>query len=247
MIIIPTIELQDGKCVSLRRGNMDDRVVHNVDPVSAAKKFEAAGAERLHITDLDGVLQGGRHNGDTAKAIFDAVSIPCQVGGGIRTMAAAEWWMNHGADRIVLGTAAVKDRTFVRDACARFPGKVVVSVDARGGKVVIEGWRETTTFGAIELAKDLEYAGVAAIIFTDIDMDDRLPDASFSQTAELAKQLTIPVISSGTARSLDNISTLKYLPNIHGVIVGRSLFLNEIALPDAIAVAKTPVPDTPFI
>lgn len=247
MIIIPIIELKDGKCVSLRRGDVSDLTVHNIDPVKAAKTFEAKGAETLHITDLDGVFQGGQHNGDTAEAIIKAVSIPCTVGGGIRTMASAEWWIEHGASQIVLGTAAVKDRTFVREVCAAFPNQVAVAIDARGGNVVIEGWREVTAFGAIDFAKELESVGVTAIVFTDIDMNDELPDASFSLTAELAQELSIPVTSSGTARSLDNISTLKYLPNIHGVVLGRKLFQKEIALEDAIAIAKTPVADTPFI
>jgi len=162
-------------------------------------------------------------------------------------MASAEWWLDHGAEMIVLGTAAVKDRTFVREASARWPGKVVVSIDASEGKVVIEGWREKTMFSPMELAKDFQTMGVAAIIYTDVDMDIDLPDASFAQTAELAKELDMGVISSGTVRGLDDVAILKHLPGIAGCVVGRALFTNKVSLEDAIAVAGQKVTETPFI
>lgn len=240
MIIYPDIELQDGKCVNLRRGVIEDPIVYDVAPLEAAKKFADAGAEWLNITDLDGVLQGGRHNADIIADIVKAVDIPVQVGGGVRTMNTIDWWIEHGAERVVMGTAAVKDRTLVRNACAHYPGKIVVSVDAKDGMVVIEGWKVTTSFAALEVAKDLEQTGVAALIYTDIDRDIDEPENSFAQTTELAGSVSIPVISSGTVKTLDDISTLRYLPNIAGAIVGRALFGGAVDLQDAIEIAAAP-------
>lgn len=237
MIIYPDIELQDGKCVNLHRGVIEDPIVYDVKPLEAARKFAAAGAEWLNITDFDGVLQGGRHNADLICEIIEGVDIPVQVGGGVRSMSSVDWWLEHGAARVVLGTAAVKDRTLVRTACGRHPGKIVVSVDAKDGMVVIEGWKVTTSFTALEVAKDLEQTGVAALIFTDIDRDFDEPDSSFAQTTELAGSVSIPVISSGTVKTLDDISTLRYLPNIAGAITGRALFGGEFELEDALAIA----------
>lgn len=247
MIIYPTIELQDGKCVNLRRGRMEDPVVYSIDPVEAAKRLVAVGAEALQVVDLDGVAQGGRHNGDAACAIMDAVDVPVQVGGGIRSIASLDWWFNHGAARAILGTAAVKDRNFLVEACGRYPGKILVAIDARQGHVVIEGWREKTAFTALELAKSLEKTGAAEIIYTDIDMDDELPEASLAQTSQMGKELSIPVISSGTVKTLDDISTLKYVSNISGAVVGRALFAGKIKLSDALAVANQAPVEAEFI
>ncbi|WP_421878231.1 HisA/HisF-related TIM barrel protein [Pacificispira sp.] len=247
MIIYPTIQVKGGKCVNLIRGNVTEVEEFAVAPLAAAKSYVAKGAEWLHLVDIDGILQGGEHNGEVITEIMKSVDIPCQVGGGIRTMAAAEWWFKAGADRIVLGTAAVKDRTFVREACSHWPGKVLVSIDAYEGKVVIEGWREKTMFSPLELAREFQNIGAAAIIYTDIDMDIDLPEASFAHTTQLAKELEIDVISSGTVRRLDDVAVLKHLPRISGAIIGRALFQNAVSLEDAIAVAKQPVAETPFI
>ncbi len=235
MIIYPEIELMDGKCVSLVRGRFDEPKVYDVDPLERVKAFAAAGAQWIHVCDLDGVNQGGRHNADIATAIIDAVEIPVQVAGGIRTMASIEWWVEHGATRVVLGTAAVLDRRLVVEACAQFPGRIAVSIDARGDKVMIEGWRETADISAMNLAKQLQDTGVGAIIYTDIDRNDDLPDSSFATTAEMARQLAVPIISSGTVKALDDLSTLKYLSNISGAIVGRALFDEVFTLDEAIA------------
>lgn len=247
MIIYPAIQVKDGKCVDLRRGNVDDVESYDIGPLAAAKRFVAKGAEWLHLVDIDGILQGGQHSGDVFTQIMAEAGVPCQVGGGIRTLAAAEWWFDAGAKRIVLGTAAVKDRTFVREACARWPGKVVISVDAFEGKVVIEGWREKTLFSPLELATEFQDIGAAAIIYTDIDMDIEAMDASFANTTQLATELDIDVIASGTARGLDDLATLKHLPHVAGAIVGRSLFRNRISLEDAIAVARQKITDAPFV
>ena len=247
MIVYPNIQVKAGKCVNRRRGNVDDVQNYAVSSLDAAKSCVEKGAEWLHLVDLDGILQGGEHNGDVITEIFRLAGAKCMVGGGIRTMASAEWWIDAGAAKIVLGTAAVKDRTLVKEACARWPDRVVVSVDAFEGKVVIEGWREKTMFTPLELARDFQDVGVSAIIYTDIDLDIDLPDASFAHTAQLAKELDIDVISSGAVRSLDDVAVLKHLPGIAGAVIGRALFSNKVSLEDAIAVAGQKVTETPFI
>lgn len=247
MIIYPNIQVMGGACVNLRRGDFDDVQRYSIAPLDAAKKIVEKGAEWLHLSDIDGIKQGGEHNGDTISEIMKAVSIPCQVAGGIRTMASAEWWLEAGAARIVLGTAAVKDPSFVREAATRFPGKVAVAIDALEGQVVIEGWREKTTFNPIDLAKSFEQMGVSALIYTDVDMDHELPDASFANTTQLAKEVDIEVISSGTVRTLDDIATLKHLPHVKGAVIGRAMFNNTIDLSDALAVAAQKYTKAPFI
>lgn len=235
MIIYPDIELMDGKSVSLVRGKLDDPKAYDVDPLEKAKAFAAAGAQWIHVVDLDGVKQGGRHNADVITSIIDAVDIPVQVAGGVRTMSSIEWWIEHGATRVVLGTAAVMDRRLVMEACSQFPGRIAVSIDARGEKVMIEGWRVEADIAALDLAKQLQDTGVAAIIYTDIDRNDDLPESSLANTTEMARQLMVPIISSGTVKSLDDLSRLKYLPNISGAIVGRALFDEAFTLDEAIA------------
>ncbi len=240
MIIYPDIELQGGECVNLIRGRREEPVHYTVDPVEAARRFEAQGARALHVVDLEGVLQGGRHNTETIRAIIDAVRIPVQVGGGIRTIDNVNWWFDHGADRVVLGTAAVKDRRLVEDACAHHPGRVLVSVDARGGRVVVEGWRETTSFTALELARSFERSGVAEIIYTDIDRAEDLPESSLANTSQMGRELNIPVISSGLVKRLDDVSTLKYMENIAGCVIGRALFEGWVDLEKALEIADAP-------
>lgn len=238
MIIYPDIEIQDGKCVNLSRSGFGEAVVFDIAPVVAAEGFEKSGAKWLHVVDLDGVFQGGRHNAELICEIIDQVNIPVQVAGGIRTIDAVHWWFDHGAERIVLGTAAVKDQDLVVEACARYPDKVVVSVDARKGYVMIEGWRTQTAFTALELARYFEETGVAAIIYTDIDRYENLPESSFAGTTEMGTELKVPVISTGTVSTLDDVSSLKYLPNISGVIVGRALFTKVFTLEEALAIAS---------
>lgn len=247
MIIYPDIELQDGKCVNLRRGSHDDPVEYPVDPVTAARKFEAAGAEHLHVVDLDGVLQSGRDNAEKIGEILAAVNIPVQVGGGIRSMESVEGWMARGAARAVLGTAAVKDRAFLREACARYPGRIVVSIDARDGYVVVEGWRETTSFTAVGLAEELANIGVAAVIYTDIDATDAERDATFGETSMVGSAIDIPLISSGCVHRLDDLSVLKHIPGVQGAIIGRAFFERRINVKEALAVAREPVTEAEFI
>lgn len=247
MIIYPDIELQHGKCVNLVRGRIEEPVQYDISPLDAAKQFEAAGAEALHIVDLDGVTQGGRHNADAICEIIKNVNIPVQVGGGIRTIESVSWWFDHGASRVVLGTAAVKDRRLVENVCSAYPGKILVSVDARKGYVVIEGWRETTSFTALDLAKSFEESGVAELIYTDIDRDDDLPESSIANTSQMGKNLNIPVISSGLVKSIDDVSTLKYMENVGGCVIGRALFNGSIDLKEALEIAKAPYKPAEFI
>jgi phosphoribosylformimino-5-aminoimidazole carboxamide ribotide isomerase len=240
MIIYPDIEIQNNQSVNLPRGLREEPVTYDLNPRDAARQFQVAGAEWLHIVDLDGVFQGGRHNAELMCQIIDEAKVPVQVAGGVRTESAVDWWFDHGASRVVLGTVAVKNQNLLRDVCARYPGKVVVSIDARGGYALIDGWRTRTSFTPLELARNFEDIGVAAIVYTDIDRFENHPESSFAATTEIAAAIRIPVISTGTVDTLDDVSFLKYLPNISGVIVGRALFSGQIRLADAIAIALGP-------
>lgn len=247
MIIYPKIELQDGKVVQLKGGKMDQPVEYNITPLSAAKKFVEAGADFLHIVDLDGVAQGGNHNATEICEIIDKAGVPVQVAGGIRTMNTLQWWMDHGATRAVLGTAVVNDPHFVSEACKYYPDQIVISIDAKNDNVVVDGWTRPTAYTPLELAKSLERAGVAAVIYTDIDSAHDLPETSFAMTTQIAMELDIPVISSGVARTLDDISTLSNLPNISGAVVGRALFDEEIDLYSAIEIGSSKPTKAEFI
>ena len=240
MIIYPDIEIKDGKTVNLTRGLEHQPTVYDVSPLDAAKQFEAEGAEWLHVIDIDGVFQGGRHNAEQICEIIEQVNIPVQVGGGIRTAAAVDWWLDHGAARVVLGTAAVIDQHLVWEACGRHPGKIVVAVDAKDGLAMIDGWQTQTSFQALDLAKKFENSGVAAIIYTDINRFEEDPESSLAPTTEMGTELDIPVISTGTVSELDDISNLRLLPNIHGVIIGKALFNKTFTLKQALDVAEEP-------
>ncbi len=239
MIIFPDIELQKGKCVNLVRGQMDQPVVYDVDPVETAKKFAAEGAEWLHVLDLDAVAQQDRTNAGLIEEIIHAVHVPVQVSGGVRSMTAIDGWIERGAGRVVIGTAAVRDPQIVLDASARHPDRIVVSIDARSGAVVCEGWKEATAWTPLEFARQFEISDIAGIIFTDIDRDDDLPESTLATTTDMATALVVPVIASGTVKSLDDLSTLHYLPNIAGAIVGRALFNGVFTLPEAIEIVRS--------
>ncbi len=244
MIIYPDIEIKNGQAVNLTRGLEDTPTVYEVSPMDAAKQFEAAGAEWLHLVDIDGVFQGGRRNAELICDIIKAVNIPVQVGGGIQTNSTVEWWLEQGAERVVLGTVAVIDQHLVWDVCGRHPGKIVVSVDGQDGYAMIDGWRTKTSFKVLDLARQFEHSGVAAIIYTDIDRFENAPESSLAATTEMGTELNIPVISTGTVRELDDVSNLKLLPNIHGAIIGRAFFSGMIKLEDAIRVARGPGVDS---
>lgn len=244
MIVYPDIEIKDGKTVNLTRGLENNPTIFDISPLDAAKQFEADGAEWLHVIDIDGVFQGGRHNAELICEIIEQVKIPVQVGGGIRTASAVDWWLEHGAARVVLGTAAVVDQHLVWGVCGRHPGKVVVAVDAKDGLAMIDGWRTQTSFNALDLAKKFENSGVAAIIYTDINRFEKDPESSLAPTTEMGTELNIPVISTGTVSKLDDISNLRLLPNIDGVIIGHALFHKTFSLKQAIEVAKEPGVDS---
>ena len=230
MIIFPAIDLKDGAAVRLLRGEMGHATLYNPDPAAQARDFAAAGFTWLHLVDLNGAFEGRAVNAFAVEAILESVDLPVQLGGGIRDMAAIERWLAAGVRRVILGTAAVKDPDLVRAACERYPGQVVVSIDARGGRVAVEGWAEESEILALDLARRFEDAGVAALVYTDIERDGALEGVNLAATAELAGAVGIPVIASGGISSLDDIAALMTLddPPLEGAICGRALYDGRI-------------------
>lgn len=240
MILFPAIDLKDGQCVRLKLGDMQQATVFNDDPAAQARSFEHQGFEYLHVVDLNGAFAGKSVNGDAVQAILDAVRFPVQLGGGIRSIAHIEEWLGRGLARVILGTIAVRDPALVREAARLFPGRVAVGIDARGGKVAVEGWAETSELTAVELGKRFEGAGVAAIIYTDIDRDGVLKGINWPSTLELAEAVSIPVIASGGLASMDDIRTMtepRY-QILEGAISGRALYDGRIDSREAIALLK---------
>ncbi len=237
MILYPAIDLKEGRCVRLVRGEMSAATVFNDDPAAQAKSFAESGCRWLHLVDLDGAFAGKPMNAASVEAILKAVKIPAQLGGGIRDLATIEAWLGKGIARVILGTAALTNPDLVREACRRFPGKVAVGIDARGGKVAVEGWAKTSEMSALDLARRVEDAGAAAIIFTDIDRDGALGGVNVAATAALAQQLETPVIASGGVASLDDIAALKAHESdgIAGAILGRALYDGRVDLKAALA------------
>ncbi len=225
MILYPAIDLKGGQCVRLLRGDMDAATVFGDDPAAQALAFEQAGCAWLHVVDLDGAFAGRSENSDAVEAILGAVSLPVQLGGGIRGMAAVEGWLGKGVSRVILGTAAVRDPGFVREAAAAHPGRVAVGIDARGGRVAVEGWAETTELETAELARRFEDVGVAAVIFTDIERDGAMQGPNVEATAALARAVSIPVIASGGVSSMADLAALKGCgAPLDGAISGRALY-----------------------
>ena len=238
MILFPAIDLKDGACVRLKLGLMDQATVFNVDPADQARAFAVAGAEWIHVVDLNGAFAGRPVNAGAVEAILATVEAPVQLGGGIRDMATIEAWLERGVRRVILGTVALKDPSLVRAACRRFPGQVAVGIDAKGGKVAVEGWAETSDLTVLDLAMKFEDAGVAAIIYTDIDRDGVLSGPNVEATAALAAAIRTPVIASGGVSSLDDLRRLKAVPGLEGVISGRALYDGRIDLGQALALLK---------
>ncbi len=237
MILFPAIDLKDGKCVRLKLGEMSEATVFNDDPAGQARAFEAQGFDWLHIVDLNGAFAGRPVNGAAVESILAAVRVPVQLGGGIRDMATIEMWLAKGVRRVILGTVAVRDPALVRAACARFPGRVAVGIDAKGGKVAVEGWAETSELTAIELARRFEDAGVAAIIYTDIERDGVLKGLNLPATAELALATRIPVIASGGLASIADVEALLRPEHamLEGAITGRALYDGRLDASAALA------------
>jgi phosphoribosylformimino-5-aminoimidazole carboxamide ribotide isomerase len=225
VILFPAIDLKDGACVRLVRGEMASATIFNKDPVAQARLFSDAGFGWLHIVDLNGAFAGCSVNGSVVRAIRASVGLRIQLGGGIRDQGAIEDWLALGIERVVLGTAALRDPELVRHAAADHPGSIVVGVDARDGRVAVEGWAETTEIGTVELARRFEDCGVAAIIYTDIARDGALTGIDAMAVADLARQVRVPIIASGGVASLDDIAALKAheAAGVAGVICGRAL------------------------
>jgi phosphoribosylformimino-5-aminoimidazole carboxamide ribotide isomerase len=240
MILFPAIDLKDGKCVRLKLGDMDAATVFNDDPAAQARSFEEQGFEYLHVVDLNGAFAGESVNGAAVDAILKAVRMPVQLGGGIRTMAQIETWLARGITRVILGTVAVRDPALVKQAAAKFPGRVAVGVDARGGKVAVEGWAQTSELSAVELAQRFEGAGVAALIYTDIDRDGVLTGINWESTLALARAVSIPLIASGGLASMDDIAKLASpeAQVLEGAITGRALYDGRIDARRALALLK---------
>jgi len=236
VILYPAIDLKDGVCVRLVRGDMDTARVFSNDPASQARHFAEAGVAWLHVVDLNGAFAGRSINGGAVRAIRRAVDLRIQLGGGIRDQAAIEGWLEVGIERLVLGTVALRDPNFVRRVADRYPGAIAVAVDARNGRVAIEGWSQTTEVAAVELARRFEDCGVAAIVHTDIARDGALTGIDAAAVASFAHQIRIPVIASGGVTSLADIAALKAhaAEGIAGVICGRALYDGRIDLQAAL-------------
>lgn len=230
MILFPAIDLKDGQCVRLKLGDMDQATIYNDSPGAQAKSFEDQGFSWLHVVDLNGAFEGQSVNGDAVEDILAHTKNPVQLGGGIRTLDHIESWLAKGLARVILGTVAVRHPDLVKQACQAFPGKIAVGIDAKGGKVAVEGWAEASELGVIELAQKFEGAGVSAIIYTDIDRDGVLAGINWPSTLELAKSVSIPVIASGGLASMDDIHMLasNEASILEGAISGRALYDGRI-------------------
>lgn len=240
MILFPAIDLKDGQCVRLKLGDMDQATIYNDDPADQALAFEKQGFEWLHVVDLNGAFAGASVNWSAVDAILKATKNPVQLGGGIRTLDHIETWLSRGLARVILGTVAVRNPDLVMEACRKFPGKVAVGIDAKGGKVAVEGWAEASTLDVIELAKKFEGAGVAAIIYTDIDRDGILAGINWPSTLALADAVSIPVIASGGLASMDDIvrMTQPDAQKLEGAISGRALYDGRIDPAEALRVLR---------
>ncbi|WP_243443953.1 1-(5-phosphoribosyl)-5-[(5-phosphoribosylamino)methylideneamino]imidazole-4-carboxamide isomerase [Asaia prunellae] len=242
LTLYPAIDLKDGACVRLRRGEMDDATVYSDNPAAQALEFARAGCSRLHVVDLNGAFAGRSANGAAVEAILAATALPVQLGGGIRDMAGIARWLEAGLDRVILGSVAVKNPDLVREACKAFPGRIVAGIDARQGRVATEGWAEVSELNARDLALRMQDAGVAAVIFTEITRDGMLEGLDLEQTADLACRLSIPVIASGGVGSAQHLRDFRAVAQevhgLEGVIVGRALYDGRIPLAEAISIVE---------
>ena len=239
MILYPAIDLKDGQAVRLLRGDMEKSTVFNDDPAAQAMAFVEAGCEWLHLVDLNGAFAGEPVNAAAVEAILERCKVPAQLGGGIRDMATIERWLDKGLQRVILGTVAVENPDLVREAAKAFPGQVAVGIDARNGRVATKGWAEETDVMVTDLAKSFEDAGVAAIIYTDINRDGAMQGPNVEATADLARAVSIPVIASGGVSSLDDLIALRDCgAQLDGAISGRALYDGALNLTEALAVLR---------
>ncbi len=240
MILFPAIDLKDGQCVRLKLGDMDQATVYNDSPGAQAKAFEDQGFEWLHVVDLNGAFAGESVNGAAVEEILASTKNPVQLGGGIRNLDHISSWLEKGLARVILGTIAVRDPDLVKQACREFPGKIAVGIDAKGGKVAVEGWAEASELGIVELAKEFEGAGVSAIIYTDIDRDGVLKGINWESTLNLAQSVSIPIIASGGLASMDDIDMMASdeAQILEGAISGRALYDGRIDPDEALNVLR---------
>jgi phosphoribosylformimino-5-aminoimidazole carboxamide ribotide isomerase len=240
VILFPAIDIKDGEAVRLKLGEMAEATVFNPDPAAQAREFQAQGFEYLHVVDLNGAFAGEPRNGAAVEAILKSVQMPVQLGGGIRTLAQVEAWIGKGLSRVILGTIALRDPELVKAAAKAHPGKIAVGIDARGGKVAVEGWAETSELDALEMARRFEGAGIAAIIYTDVDRDGVLAGINWDATLTLARAITVPVIASGGLASMDDIERLSRpeCQILEGAISGRALYDGRIDPTAALAMLR---------
>ncbi|RYB08008.1 1-(5-phosphoribosyl)-5-[(5-phosphoribosylamino)methylideneamino]imidazole-4-carboxamide isomerase [Lichenibacterium ramalinae] len=240
MILFPAIDLKDGECVRLVHGDMGSATVFNPDPAAQAESFERQGFDYLHLVDLDGAFAGKPRNAEAVEGILDRVSLPVQLGGGIRDIRTVDMWLKRGVARVILGTAAVKDPGFVREAARLFPGQVAVGIDARDGLVAVEGWAKTVNLSAVDLGRRFEDAGVAAIVMTDIGRDGAMKGLNLAGTVALAEAVHLPVIASGGLASLDDVARLLE-PDcavLAGAVTGRALYDGRLDPAAALAMIR---------
>lgn len=240
MIIIPAVDIKKGRCVRLFQGRMDKETVFSDDPAAMAKRWEDEGAEIIHVIDLDGAIKKSPQNLNSISNIIDSVNAHIQVGGGIRDKKTVGLLLDLGAERVIIGTEAIKNPNFVKDACKAFPGRIIVGIDARNGFVAIEGWTKTTKTKAVDLAKQFEDCGVAVINFTDIHRDGMQTGPNIDETRLLAEAVSIPVVASGGVSTIEDIKNLLPLKEVGvvGIITGRALYSGSLKLKEAIEIAK---------
>lgn len=241
MIVIPAVDLKDGRCVRLSQGRMDQESIYSEHPVEMAKRWESKGATRLHVVDLNGAVAGKPVHRSLVKEISQSVQIPVEVGGGIRDLATVEEYLSSGVRWVILGTAAFQNRSLIEEACQRFPGRVIVGIDARGGKVALQGWNEVVPLEATDFTKQFEGMGLSALIFTDIERDGMGTGLNFQATSDLARSISIPVIASGGVSRIEDVERLMdyEADGIIGVIVGRALYTGTLDLEEAIRATRS--------
>jgi phosphoribosylformimino-5-aminoimidazole carboxamide ribotide isomerase len=241
MIVIPAIDLKDGRCVRLEQGLMERDTIFCDSPAEQAEEWQRQGAEMLHIVDLDGAFAGEPKNRTSIEEIVRSITIPTQLGGGIRDLGTIEAYLSLGIGRVILGTAAQRNPELVKEACARFPGRIVVGIDAKNGMVAVQGWAEVTDIRAVEMARRFEGFGVSAIIYTDISRDGMLSGPNLDATRELAEAITIPVIASGGVSRLSDIENLMAIEasGVIGVITGKAIYTGAISLAEAVALTRS--------
>lgn len=240
MFLFPAVDIKDGECVRLLRGDMEQATVFSNDPAGQAKLFESEGAEWIHVVDLNGAFAGEPVNIEAVRGIINNINIPVQLGGGIRDIDTIEAWLEEGVSRIILGTIAQKKPELVKEACQRFPGKIAVGIDAKDGKVAIEGWAEKTDISALELALKFEDAGASCIIYTNVNHDGIMEGPDLQGIRDLAEAISTPVIASGGISSLEDLEALKTLEpyGVIGAVAGRAIYDGAISIKDAVAVLK---------